>query len=130
MGIQRRDEVPMPKFATYQEYIASVPEERRARVDRIQALAVAAAPDAQETIAYDMPALRLDGHFLVSWAAYKRHDSLFPASTAVEEALGADIRPYLAGRGTIRFPADQPLPEDIVTRVVRTRVTELRSGGR
>ena len=119
----------MPRFATYEEYIASIPEDRRAGVDRIRALAVAAAPEAVETIAYDMPALRLGGHFLVSWAAYKRHDSLFPASVAVVDELGEDIQPYLAGRGTIRFPADQPLPEDIVTRVVRTRVTELRSGG-
>ncbi len=119
----------MPRFATYEEYIASIPEERRAGVDRIRALAVAAAPEAQETISYDMPALRLDGHFLVSWAAFKWHDSLFPASAAVVQELGEDIRPYLAGRGTIRFPAGEPLPDDVITRVVRTRVMELRSGG-
>jgi uncharacterized protein YdhG (YjbR/CyaY superfamily) len=119
----------MPKFASYQEYLASVPQERRAGVERIRELAVAAAPDAVETISYDMPTLRLDGHFLVSWAAFKRHDSLFPASVAVVEELGEDIQPFLAGRGTIRFPADQPLPDDVITRVVRTRVTELRRGG-
>ena len=123
MGVQ------MPKFATYQEYLASIPEERRAGVERIRDLAVAAAPDAVETISYDMPTLRLDGHFLVSWAAFKRHYSLFPASDVVVQELGEDIQPFLAGRGTIRFPDDQPLPDDVVTRVVRTRVTELRSGG-
>lgn len=119
----------MPRFASYEEYIASIPGDRRAGVDRIRALAVAAAPEAQEAISYDMPALRLDGRFLVSWAAFRWHDSLFPASVAVVAEMGDDIRPYLAGRGTIRFPADQPLPDDIVTRVVRTRVTELRRGG-
>ncbi len=75
-----------------------------------------------------MPALRLDGRFLVSWSAFKWHYSLFPASVAVVQSLGDDIAPYLAGRGTIRFPADQPIPDDVVTRVVRTRVTELREG--
>jgi uncharacterized protein YdhG (YjbR/CyaY superfamily) len=119
----------MPRFASHEEYLASLPEERRVDVERIRSAAVAAAPEAAETIAYDMPALRLDGRFLVSWAAYKRHYSLFPATTAVAEELGDAIRPFLAGRGTIRFPADQPIPEDIVTRVVTTRVTELRSGG-
>lgn len=119
----------MPRYATIDEYLASLPEGRRATVGRIRSLAAAAAPDAEETIAYDMPALRLDGRFLVSWSAFKRHDSLFPASAAVIAVLGEDVAPYLAGRGTIRFPADRPLPEDIVTRVVRTRVTELRGGG-
>lgn len=118
----------MRSYADLDDYVASLPEDRRHAVRLIRDLAVAAAPDAIETISYGMPALRLDGHFLVSWSAFKRHDSLFPASAAVVQALGDDIAPYLAGRGTIRFPADRPIPEDVVTRVVATRVTELRSG--
>jgi uncharacterized protein YdhG (YjbR/CyaY superfamily) len=118
----------MPRFATIEEYIDSLPEDRRQVVERIRTLAIVAAPHAVETISYDMPALRLDGRFLVSWSAFRHHYSLFPASVAVVERLGDDIAPYLSGRGTIRFPADRPLPEDLVTRVVRTRVTELRSG--
>jgi uncharacterized protein YdhG (YjbR/CyaY superfamily) len=97
-------------------------------VQTLRRVAGAAAPEAVETIAYQMPTLRLDGRFLVSWAAYRRHYSLFPASGVVVETLGEDIAPYLAGRGTIRFPADHPIPKDLVTRVVRTRVTELRGG--
>ena len=119
----------MPRFANFEAYVASLPDDRRAGVERLRVTAVAAAPEAVESISYDMPALRLDDHFLVSWAAYKHHYSLFPASAAVVQELGEDIRPFLAGRGTIRFPADQPIPEDVVTRVVRTRVTELRGGG-
>lgn len=118
----------MPRFADLEDYVASLPEDRRDAVRLIRDLAVAAAPDAIETISYDMPALRLDGHFLVSWSAFKRHYSLFPASVAVVQALGDDITPYLAGRGTIRFPADRSIPQDVVTRVVMTRVTELRGG--
>jgi uncharacterized protein YdhG (YjbR/CyaY superfamily) len=121
-------EEQMPRFMSIVEYLANLPEDRRAAIEAIRAAAVAAAPDAVETISYDMPALRLDGRFLVSWAAYRKHHSLFPASAAVVEELGDDIRPFLSGRGTIRFPADRPIPDDIVTRVVRTRVTEVRSG--
>jgi uncharacterized protein YdhG (YjbR/CyaY superfamily) len=119
----------VPRFASVEEYLASIPEDRRASIERIRVLAGAAAPDALEGVSYDMPALRLDGRFLVSWSAFKHHVSLFPASAAVVAALGDDITPYLAGRGTIRFPADRPLPDDVITRVVTTRVMELRSGG-
>ena len=119
----------MPAYATIEDYLADLPEDRRTGVQTLRRIAAAAAPDAVETIAYQMPTLRLEGRFLVSWAAFKQHYSLFPASGMVVEALGEDIAPYLAGRGTIRFPADRPIPEDLVTRVVRTRVTELREAG-
>jgi len=55
--------------------------------------------------------------------------TLFAEGSQGVQELGEDITPFLAGRGTIRFPADQPIPDDVVTRVVGTRVTELRSGG-
>jgi uncharacterized protein YdhG (YjbR/CyaY superfamily) len=80
-------------------------------------------------IAYNMPALRLQGRFLVSYDAYQRHVSLFPASEAVQAALGAALEPYLAGKGTIRFPAGRPIPLDLVDRVVRLRVAEVGGGG-
>jgi uncharacterized protein YdhG (YjbR/CyaY superfamily) len=84
----------------------------------------AAAPQATEVISYKMPAFRTHGRFLVSYDAYKRHYSLFPASDAVVRALGDAIAPYLAGRGTIRFPADRPIPTELVARVVEVRVAE------
>ncbi len=85
----------------------------------------AAAPDATETIAYEMPALRSHGgQFIVSYAAYKIHYSVFPASGAVIEALGQELTPYLSGKGTIRFRADRPIPLDVVTKVVKVRLAE------
>jgi uncharacterized protein YdhG (YjbR/CyaY superfamily) len=72
-----------------------------------------------------MPAFRLDGDFLVSYAAFKHHYSLFPASGAVLDALGDELTPYLAGKGTIRFPADRPIPVPLVTQVVKLRLIEL-----
>jgi uncharacterized protein YdhG (YjbR/CyaY superfamily) len=84
----------------------------------------AAAQHAEEVITYKMPGFRTHGRFLVSYDAYKRHYSLFPASEAVIAGLGDEIAPYLAGRGTIRFPADRPIPMDLVRRVVEIRVIE------
>jgi uncharacterized protein YdhG (YjbR/CyaY superfamily) len=60
----------------------------------------------------------------VSYAAYKNHYSLFPASDAVIEALGHELTPYLAGKGTIRFPANRPVPTALVTKIVKVRLAE------
>lgn len=111
--------------ANVDEYLATLPEDRRERLEILRQTINAAAPEATETIAYSMPALRSHGgQFLVSYAAYKKHDSLFPASGAVIEALGDDLTPYLAGRGTIQFPATSDIPLGLVTRIVKVRVAE------
>jgi uncharacterized protein YdhG (YjbR/CyaY superfamily) len=110
---------------TVEEYLRTLPDDRRGRIETLRRTIRAAAPDAIETIAYGMPAFRSHGgQFLVSYAAFKRHDSLFPASGAVVEALGDELAPYLAGKGTIQFPADQPIPVATVTKIVGVRVAE------
>lgn len=110
--------------ATVEAYLAALTPERRARLEDLGRVARAAAPDAVETISYAMPALRLDGRFLVSWSAFKAHDSLFPASDRVVAELGDEVAPYVAGRGTLRFPLAQPLPLDLIGRIVAIRVAE------
>jgi uncharacterized protein YdhG (YjbR/CyaY superfamily) len=111
--------------ATIDEYVAGVASEQRTALEEIRATIRAAAPNATETIAYDMPAFRLDGRFLVSFAAFKKHYSLFPASGLVIDVLGDAIRPYLSGKGTLRFPMTQPIPTDLVARIVEVRVREV-----
>ena len=111
--------------ATIDEYLAALPLGQRATVEDLRRTIRAAAPEATETIAYQMPALRSHGgQFLVSYAAYKNHYSLFPASGAVIDALGDELQPYLAGKGTIQFRADQPIPTGLVTRIVKVRLAE------
>ncbi len=114
----------MAKPPSVDAYLAGLPDDRRAAVEELRRTIRAAAPQATEAIAYDMPAFRLDGRFLVSYAAYKNHYSLFPASAAVVDALGDEIQPYVAGKGTIRFAAGKPIPSALVTRVVQVRVAE------
>jgi uncharacterized protein YdhG (YjbR/CyaY superfamily) len=110
---------------TVDEYLAALPDERRTGVEQLRTTITAAAPEATESIAYLMPAFRSHGgQFLVSYAAFKKHYSLFPASDAVIEALGDELTPYLSGKGTIRFPADRPIPVATVTKIVRVRYAE------
>ncbi|HEU4919269.1 MAG TPA: DUF1801 domain-containing protein [Candidatus Limnocylindrales bacterium] len=121
----------MGEPTTVDEYLATLPPERRSAMEQLRQAVTAAAPGATESLAYKMPALRSHGdQFLVSYDAYKNHYSLFPASDAVIEGLGDELRPYLAGKGTIRFPADRPIPLDLVRRIVEIRVSENAARGR
>ncbi len=119
----------MAKYKDVDEYMAQLPDDRRAVMEQLRSTIRAAAPDATEVISYNMPAFRLDGRFLVSYEAFKRHYSLFPWSDAMVEELGDDMRPYAVGKGTIRFPADEPIPLDLVTRIVAIRIREVAQEG-
>lgn len=115
----------MGKPASVDEYLAGLTSDRRAGVEELRRTIKAAAPEATETIAYSMPAMRSHGgQFLVSYAAYKKHYSLFPASDAVIQAGGEELKPYLAGKGTIQFPSGKPIPTQLVTKIVKVRVAE------
>jgi uncharacterized protein YdhG (YjbR/CyaY superfamily) len=116
--------IEMAKASSVEEYLDALPNDRRAAMDGLRATIRAAAPEATESIAYDMPAFRIGGEFLVSYAAYKRHYSLFPASAAVIEALGDELTPFLSGAATIQFPASSPIPFELVRKVVETRLAE------
>ncbi len=114
----------MPVPMTVDQYLASKPEPQRAGLATMRAAIRAAAPDADEVITYKMPGLKTHGRFLVSYDAFKAHFSLFPASQAVIDELGDDIRPYLHGSGTIRFPASEPIPTELIARVIAIRLRE------
>jgi uncharacterized protein YdhG (YjbR/CyaY superfamily) len=114
----------MAGTGTVQDYLAALPPEPRAALERLRATIKAAAPDATETISYQMPAFKRDGRFLVCYAAFKSHCSLFPASYAVMEKLAVELKPYVSGKGTIRFTAEEPLPAALVRKIVKLRVEE------
>ncbi len=114
---------------TVDEYLAALPEDRRTALQALRKTIRAAAPDATESIAYQMPAFRMGKQFLVSYAAFKAHTSLFPASDAVVRAMGDELAPYLHGKGTIQFPLKVPIPLSMVTRIVEIRVAENAARG-
>jgi uncharacterized protein YdhG (YjbR/CyaY superfamily) len=106
------------------DYLAALPEEPRVALEKLRKTIKAAAPGATETISYQMPTFKDQGRFLVSYAAFKNHCSLFPASKAVMEALGEELKPYFSGKGTLRFTADKPIPAALVKKIVKTRIEE------
>jgi uncharacterized protein YdhG (YjbR/CyaY superfamily) len=113
------------KYQDVDEYMAQLTDDRRKVMEQLRSTIQSAAPDATEVISYNMPAFRLGGRFLVSYEAFKRHYSLFPWNDDMVEELGEEMRPYAVGKGTIRFPADKPIPFELVTRIVRIRNREV-----
>ncbi len=114
----------MANYESVDDYMGSLPDDRRGPMEDLRRTIRAAAPGTVEAIAYNMPAFRLDGRFFMSYEAFKRHYSLFPWSDGMLEELGDRLRPYAVGKGTIRFPADEPIPLDLVTRIVEIRLRE------
>jgi uncharacterized protein YdhG (YjbR/CyaY superfamily) len=110
--------------SSVEDYLAALPEAPRAALEKLRKTIKAAAPEATETISYQMPAFKLHGRFLVSYAAFKEHCSFFPASSKVLEAHGEELKPYFSGKGTLRFTADKPLPTALVKKIVKVRIKE------
>ncbi|HEX8940428.1 MAG TPA: DUF1801 domain-containing protein [Candidatus Limnocylindrales bacterium] len=109
---------------SYEEYARELAPAQRAVFDRLRASIAAAAPAATETISYQMPAFRDGSRILVYYGAFRDHCSLFPASMAVIAGFGDEVAPWHNGKGTLRFPWDEPLPTDLVTRIVRARLAD------
>jgi uncharacterized protein YdhG (YjbR/CyaY superfamily) len=115
----------MAKYATVDEYMTDLPVDRRAVMQALRRTMAEAAPQATEAIAYNMPALRLNGRFLISYEAFKNHYSVFPWTERMAKELGDELKPYKHGKGTLRFPAGESIPTDLIARIVRIRLDEV-----
>lgn len=109
-------------------YLANLPAGQRELLEAVRAQLAAHAPDAEETIAYGMPALRLDGRFLLSFAAWKRHCTIYPIDDALLERHAAEVRGHTRTRGGLHFTAERPLPPALLADLVRGRVAAVRGG--
>ncbi|HZY42579.1 MAG TPA: DUF1801 domain-containing protein [Anaerolineae bacterium] len=104
------------------EYIAGFPPDVQAILEKIQLTIRQAAPEAAETIKYQMPTFTLKGN-LVSFAAYKQHIGLYPAPAGTEKFQKA-LAVYRGAKSSVRFPLDEPIPFDLISQLVKFRVKE------
>jgi uncharacterized protein YdhG (YjbR/CyaY superfamily) len=109
------------------EYLASVPEPARTTLNSIRAVIRSAVPpEATEAITYCIPTFKYKGS-LLAFAAFKNHCSLFPMSLSVIDAFKNELKPFLASKGTVRFPLDKPLPAALVKKLVKARIAQNES---
>jgi uncharacterized protein YdhG (YjbR/CyaY superfamily) len=113
---------------TYQsidEYIASFPQDVQKIMRQLRATIKAAAPEAGEKISYNMPTFTLNGKYLVYFAGWKNHIAFYGAPRGNPQ-FKDDLSAYESGAGTLQFTYDQPLPFDLITRIVKFRADENR----
>ena len=112
------------KPTTHDEYFGSVSADKRAALQKLRKAIKTAAPNAEECISYQLPAFRLSGKFLVAYGAAANHCAFYPGS--VITGLKNDLKNYDASKGTVRFPAEKPLPATLVRKLVKLRMAEKR----
>jgi uncharacterized protein YdhG (YjbR/CyaY superfamily) len=107
---------------TVDDYLAALPEEARATLEKIRKAIKTAAPKATEVISYQMPMYKQHG-MLVGFASFKDHCSLFPGSKAIATHK-SELEAYKTSKGTIRFPIGKPLPAALVKKIVKERLAD------
>ena len=110
------------QFKTMDEYINTFPENVRNILNELRQTIREAAPEAEETVNYQMPTFTLHGN-LVHFGAFKNHIGFYPTPTGIE-AFKKELAPYQGAKGSVQFPMDQPLPLALIRRIVEYRVKE------
>lgn len=107
---------------TIDDYIAGFPPDIQDILQKIRQTIREAAPEAEEKISYQMPTFYLKGN-LVHFAAFKNHIGFYPVPTAIEKFKKA-LSAYKGAKGSVQFPLDQPMPYDLIRKIVKFRVKE------
>ena len=118
--------VPDPRI---DEYLAALPADQRDALQLLRGQIARAAPQAVETISYGMPTFKLGRSFLVSFAGWKAHCSLYPVTDTFLAAHADDLGGYDRTKGSVHFTPTRPLPETIVDELVKARIRDLEAGG-
>jgi uncharacterized protein YdhG (YjbR/CyaY superfamily) len=108
-------------FQSIDEYIAACPEQSHERLQAVRAVIKKVAPAVKEKISYQIACFELNGRNLVHFAGWKKHISLYPVPEG-SEAFERQIAKYVDGKGTLKFPLDEPLPIKLIERIVKLRI--------
>ena len=111
------------KFQTIDEYITTFPKDVQDRLQNIRQIIKKAAPDAKETIKYQMPTFTLNGN-LIYFAAFKKHIAIYGTPSPALEAFKQELPSYVTAKGAIKLPLDQPLPTDLLKTIIELTVKD------
>jgi len=111
---------------TPDEYLANIPEPAQSTLKHVRAVIKSVVPkETTEAISYGIPMFKFNG-MLVGYAAFKKHCSLFPTGSGVLDRFERELKGYRTSKGTIQFPPDKPLPDELIKKIVKARVAENR----
>lgn len=115
----------MEKANNTDEYLAGFSGETRKQLDEIRAIIKTAAPEAKEVISYGMPAFKMNS-VIVYFAGYANHIGFYPTGTGIA-AFQNEISGFKNSKGAVQFPIDQPLPKELITKMVHFKIEEDRA---
>jgi uncharacterized protein YdhG (YjbR/CyaY superfamily) len=107
------------------EYLASVEEPKRSNLEALRRSVLEIVPEAEQCLSHGMPAFKVQGMTIAGFAAFKNHLSYLPHSGSVLDEMGDDIAGYRSTKGSLHFDVDQPLADELVRRLVETRMRQL-----
>ena len=103
------------------DYIAGFPEATQKSLNKIRATIQKVIPKAEETISYGIPTFKINGRYVIYFAGYKNHVSVYPAPRG-NPGFKKELSVYKGGKGTVQFPLDKPLPLELITRIAKFRL--------
>lgn len=111
------------KINSLDEYIEAFPEDVQTLLQQVRRTIKASAPKAGEKISYGIPTFTLNGKYLIYFAGWKHHISIYPIPVG-DEAFNQEVAPYVSGKGTLRFPIGKPLPLKLIAKIVKLKIAE------
>lgn len=117
-------------MATFDDYLASLPEPQRAELERLRQVVRETVPGVEEGVSYGMPAFRYNQRPLLGFRASKNHLSVFPFSPEAVDAARGALAGFELSKGTVRFTPDKPIPDAAVEQLLRHRLQEIEGGER
>lgn len=118
----------MEKCTTIDEYLASLEETVKEKLNEIRMLVHALAPDAVECISYGIPTFKLNGN-LIHFAAYRQHIGLYPGAAGIQHFANR-FGDYTYSKGAVQFPLDQPLPKALIQEIIEYRIQQQRESAK
>lgn len=112
-----------PKFTSIDQYIKTFPQDVQKILQKVRQTIHTAAPEATETISYQMPTFTQNGRVLVYFAAWKSHLGFYATPTG-NEAFRKELAPYQSAKGSVRFPFDEPIPYELITKMTVFQMEE------
>jgi uncharacterized protein YdhG (YjbR/CyaY superfamily) len=107
------------------EYIQSQDEPKRSTLEAMRKLVLEVEPNLEQVVAWKSAMLKFNGKFVTGLCAHKAHISFSPQSAEVMEAFAADLADYVVSKSSFQFAVDQPLPKDLVAKLVKGRLAEV-----
>lgn len=115
----------MKPYKTVDEYLANFSGETRKKLDTIRKMIKKEIPSGEEVISYGIPTIKIEGKYIIYFAGYPNHVSIYPLPQ--NEQLREEIKSYIAGKGTLKFPLDKPLPVELIQKVIQAKLEDYKN---